>query len=189
MCSCSPRKGSIQAECELAAISPETEGPADAIVELRATLRIPGVYWRDTDTTTSTPEAIDGATVTTEVFEGLSAPVRDMLVRVKGGVSGLRVEGARGTFFTYGAELPDGSYLRFDSTTGRAWVTVTDTWTGGTEVTENIGNGAPPYFLELRHSYPTPGDPTDRVAVLTVITTARTGTPAVEVRGRAAHAV
>lgn len=179
----------IQAECELAAISPETEGPADAIVELRATLRIPGVYWRDTDTTTSDAVAIDGATVEALVLPGLSAPVFDSLVRVAGGVSGLRVEGARGSFFTYGQELPDGSFLRFDSITGRAWVTDTDTWTGGTEVTTHIGNGAPPYFLELRHSYPTPGDPTDRAAVLTVKTTVRTGSPAVEVRGRRAYAV
>ena len=179
----------IEAEVERASISPEVWAPADAIVELRVTLRIPGVYWRDTDTTTSDPEAIDGATVTTEVFPGLSAPVYDALVRVKGDVSGLRVEGARGSFFEYGQNIPAGSYLRFDSATGEAFLTATDTWTGGTDVTEHITNGAPPYFLELRHSYPTPGDPTDRVAVLTVKTSARSGSPTVEVRGRRAYAV
>lgn len=178
----------IQAECELASISPDTEGPADAIVELRATLRIPGVYWRDTDTTTSDAVELGGASVQVEVFEGLSAPVYDALVRVAGGASGIRVEGARGSFFEYGEALPEGSYLRFDASTGRAWVTTSDTWTGGTEVTQHITNGAPPYFLELRHSYPTPGDPTDRVAVLTVKTSARSGA-SVQVRGRRAHRI
>jgi len=176
----------IQAEVELMGLSPVTYGPADEVVEIVAMLRIPGVYWRDTATGTSDPVAIGSASVGVEVLEGLSAPVTDAIVRVKGGVTGLRVTDSGGSFFEYEEVLASGDYLRFHSDTGRAFVTSSDTWTGGTEVTGHIENGPGPYYLEM---VPWFTDPADRVASLLVTSSARTGSPTIEVRGRRAHAV
>jgi hypothetical protein len=178
----------IEALVELVSISPETYGPADENVETTMMLRIPGVYWRDDAVSTSDAVAIDDADVDAVLdnFEGMTALVRDALVRVHGGASGLRVIGARGSFFTYSEALDTDEYLRFDSATGRAWLTTSDTWTGGTEVTGKIGNGAPPYKLQI--GTVAGATPADRIASLTVETTARSGTPTIEVRGRRAHA-
>lgn len=177
----------IEAACELMSITPPaTWGPADEVVELRAMLRIPGVYWRDTTASTSSAAAISSASIVAEVMAGLSGPVRDAIVRVKGGASGLRVTDSEGSWFEYTASLASGDYLRFEAATGRAFVTSSDTWTGGTEVTGDIDNGPGPYYLELS---PTFTDPATRVAKVTVTTTERTGSPTIEIRGKRAHAV
>lgn len=176
----------IEALVELSTITPQTYGPADEIVEVTALLRLPGVFWRDTTATTSDPVAIDSAEVEVELLAGLTAPVRDAIIRVKGGATTLHVEDSAGSFFEYTDVLGGTEYLRFESATGRAYVTTSDTWAGGTEVTGDIANGPGPYYFELTPQFVDPAEP---AAAVTVTTTARTGSPTIEVRARRAHAV
>jgi hypothetical protein len=161
-------------------------GAAAAFVDVTFVMRLNGVFWRDTSETTTTPVALGAASVVASVFSGMSAPVRDAIVRVKGDVTGLKVTDARGSFFSYPAALPAGSYLRFHSDTGRAFTTTTDVWTGGTEVTGLIVNGPGPYFLELT---PTFTDPSVRTGSLTVTTDTRGLSAQIEVRGKGAYLV
>lgn len=158
---------------------------ADALVDVTFTVRLNGVFWRDTADSTTTALALGAASVAAPAFTGLSAPVRDAVIRVLGAVTGLKVADARGSFFSYPVALPTGSYLRFHSDTGRAFVTTTDVWTGGTEVTGSIVNGPGPYFLEIT---PTFTDPAVRTGNLTVTTDTRTGST-IEVRGKGAYLV
>lgn len=177
----------MEVAVELLSLSPTGYGAADAVVEFTALLRVPELFWRDDADTTSAAAALGSASVEVAVMAGLSAPVRDALVRVKGNVTDLRVTDADGSWFEYQQALPAGSYLRFDSRTGRAWVTATNTWTGGTEVTGYINTGPGPYPLELTPQFS--ADPDDRVAVLTVTTDTRASAPTIEVRGRRAYEV
>jgi hypothetical protein len=78
-----------------------------------------------------------------------------------------------------------GSYLRFHSDTGRAYVTTTDAWTGGTEVTGQILNGPGPYLFEATPYFTT--DPGARFARLTVTSDALASAPAIEIRGKRAY--
>lgn len=161
-------------------------GAADEIVDIAFTVRLNGVFWRDTDTITTAALALGAASVIAPAFPALSAPVRDAIVRVMGSVTGLKVADPRGSFFSYPLALPAGSYLRFHSDTGRAFVTTTDVWTGGTEVTGFIVNGPGPYFLEIT---PTFTDPSARTGGLTVTTDTRASSPTIEVRGKGAYLV
>lgn len=177
----------LQAPVELVGRSPFGYGDADEVVELTVMLRIPELFWRDDTVTTSDAAALGSGSVQVEVMAGLSAPVRDALVRIKGGVTDLRVADADGSWFEYGAALANGHYLRFDSATGQAWDTNSDTWTGGTEVTGYISTGPGAYPLELTPQFTT--DPDDRSALLTVTSDTRTGAPTIEVRGQRAYEV
>lgn len=177
------------ASVELTSLAVENLATADAWVDVRFTLQFNDVYWRAEDVTTYTPVALDSPSVTVQVFSGISAPIRDAIIRVKGGAAAIVLTGSNGTQATYGTNLATTSWFRFESATGRAFTTTTDTWTGGTEVTGLVQNGVGPYFLELAPTFTTPGDPTTRVAELRVIAATRSGTPTVEVRGRNAFLV
>ena len=177
-----------------------THDGRDAVVELLAAasefgflftdytclFRVPGMFWRDPTVTTTTAVAISSASVVVDVMSGLSAPVRDAIVRIKGGVTNPKVTDSQGSSFQYIGVLPATSWLRFHSDTGRAYTTTTDVWTGGTEVTGVVLNGPTVYPLELTPKFT---DPTIRAAQFTVTTTARTGTPTVEIRGKRAYRV
>lgn len=176
--------GTRQIAVDIVTVAPSRINATNARVAV--VLSAPNVFWRAVDEITYTPVALDDGDVTVQVFSGISAPIRDAIIRVKGSVTGLRIDGGNGSWFSYSPNVGATSYLRFESATGRAFVTTTDTWTGGTEVTGSVLNGAGPYFLEL---VPTFTDPTIRVAEIRVTSSARSGTPAVEVRGRNAHLV
>jgi hypothetical protein len=114
-------------------------------------------------------------------------PVRDAILRVGGAVTGLLITDSSGEWVSYGASLPAGSYWRFHADTGRAFVTATNTWTGGTEVTGTSdwsGTGTP---FQIEPMRPTPTDPIIRVGRLTVATATRSGAT-LEVRARRAFA-
>lgn len=177
----------LELPVELVSMSPVGIGDADEVVELTALLRAPGLFWRDDTVDTSTAAAIGSASVVVDVMEDLSAPVRDALIRVKGNVTDLRVTDSGGSFFEYGVALTTADYLRFDSATGRAWVTDADTWTGGTEVTGDINTGPGVYPFELTPFWSS--DPDTRVARITVTTDTRSSSPTIEVRGRRAYEV
>lgn len=131
---------------------------------------------------------VDGSTSTvfarSDILSGLSAPVQDAVIRVKGAATGIQVTDQSGAWVT----LPDvaaGRWVRFEADTGRAFETTTDTWTGGTEVSGAVDFGGPRGVFEITPAL-TPGDPTTRVGRLTVATASRTGA-VIEVRGKSAH--
>lgn len=176
------------ADVEFVAAPLDGFGDADAIVEARIVLRIPGAYWRDAAESTSTLVSLSAASVDVDVLAGISAPVQDAIVRVRGACTGLRVtDDATGSWFDYAGDLLASNYLRFESATGRAWVTTSDTWTGGTEVSGQIDLDGPRGVFELGPMLAV-GDPSTRVATLVVTTATRSGAAA-QVRARGAYIV
>ena len=163
-------------------------GPAEAILDVTFLIRLPGVFWRDASVSTSSAASLSSASVAvTGLFDGISAPVQDAIVRVKGACTGLQVTDSGGSWFTYAESLSSSEYLRFDSASGRAYVTTSDTWTGGTEVSGDIDFGGPRGVFEITPRL-APSDPSDRDGRLTVTTATRSGA-SIQVRGRAAYLI
>ena len=166
--------------------SPEIFGDDEAIGHFGIMLRANDVYYRDTAEITTAPASIGAAgsgslTVGVDLFTGMSAPVTDAVYRIKGGWTQLLITDTEGQSFYYGGTLPNGSYMRFESKTGLVFVTTSDTWEAGTNVTADSRNGPGPGYFGLSPVY---GD-TFKGRV-TVRTLARVGTPTLEVRGRRA---
>lgn len=178
----------LEASVELLSSQVENLPTADPMVDVRFVLQFNDVFWRSASEHIFEPVALDSASVAVQLFPGLSAPVRDAVVRVRGQVNGLRVSDSRGTFFEYTADLLGTEWLLFDAATGKAFKATTDTWVmnPANEVTSLVTNGPGPYYLELTPSFT---DPSSRLAVLTVTSSARSGSPTVEVRGKNAFLV
>lgn len=140
---------SKQATCELVSfVVDPVRTVGDGLYQITAVLRLPGVFWRDAATSDYGPTTISTSGQTVTVFGGTTGAVRDALVTVGGAITGLTVQGAYGTYFSYTPALPSGTFLTFDSKSGRAW-TGSSAFAETTEVTGQIGNGPGPYFLEL----------------------------------------
>lgn len=159
-------------------------GDPELGADVVAVFRFYDLFWRDAETTETTN--LGAASVPVEVLRGLQGPVRDAIVRVAGSTTGLVVTDSGGSWFKYAPNVPAGSFLRFHSDTGRAFVTATNTWTGGTEVTGLVENGPGPYPFQIVPSFTDPGN---RVGVLTVTSTARTGSSQIIVKGRRAYRI
>lgn len=171
---------------EFVSLSPTGYGAADAYVDLAVTFRAPAAAARGALVTTSAL-ALGGASVPLPgLFPGLSLEVQDAVVRVKGACTGLQVTDSAGSWFTYAGTLTASQYLRFESDTGRGFVTTTDTWAGGTEVSGAIDFGGPRGLFEISPAWTS--DPAVRAGVLTVATATRSGAQ-VQVRGRGAFLV
>jgi hypothetical protein len=149
-------------------------------------MKVPGAYWRSTELT-STAVSLTTASQAVDVLTGISAPVGDAIVRVKGAVTGLQVTDTSGAWMTF-PSIPANQWLRFHAASGRAWVTTTDVWTGGTEQSGSVDFGGPRNRFELTPRRVTASDPTVRNARLTVTTGARTGA-SIQVRAKPAYAV
>jgi hypothetical protein len=163
-------------------------GQAEAFLDVTFLIRLPHVYWRDSAESTSVAAALSSASVAvTGLFPGLSAPVQDVIVRVKGATAGLQVTDTAGSWFAYAPALTGTQYLRFESATGRAFVTTTDTWTGGTEVSGSVDFGGPRGVFEITPRL-APADPSSRDGRLTVATATRSGA-SIQVRGKGAYLV
>lgn len=159
----------------------------ERLVDVTYFVEIIGAYWRAASVTTSPAANLSSASVdVTGLFTGLSAPVQDAIVRVRGAFTGLQVLDSGGSWFT-GPAVAAGSYLRFEAGTGRAFVTTTDTWTGGTEVSGDVDFGGPRGVFEIVPRL-APGNPASRDGRLTV-TTATRSSAQIQVRGKAAYAV
>ena len=179
-------KASESVSTAVEVVSAEPEYPyAEPWVEVALILRIPSGVWRSDTETTSSAVSIGSASVGVAVLSGLSVPVQDAIVRVKGSITGLRVTDSSGSWFEYPPNIPSTSYLRFHSDTGEAYVTTSDTWTGGTDVSGVIDFNGPRGRFEITPSFT---DPAVRVGGLTVTSSARSGA-SVQVRGRAAYHV
>lgn len=172
-------------EAEFIGAPYESSGPADMFLDIRFMLRLNGVFWRDTTESTTAPVSLSAASVSTSVFAGLSAPVSDAVVRVAGATTLLRVTDAGGSWVTYDPSIPSGSYLRFHSDSGEAFVTSSDVWTGGTDVSGAIDFGGPRGVFEITPAFT---DPAVRSGQLTVTTATRSGAQ-IQVRGKGAYLV
>lgn len=125
------------------------------------------------------------ATGESTFWEGLSASVQDALVRFKGPVMNPELTDSSGAFVRVLGELVSGKYVRFDSNTGRAWETSTDTWSGGTEISSLIDFGGPRGVFEIAPKLAS-GNPTSRSASLSLTKTNSSSGHGFQVRGRAA---
>lgn len=144
---------------------------------------IPGVYARDAVSSTSPALALGTTTVVGNVFDGISGIVADAIIRVKGSATGLRVTDGGGSWFSYSPNIPTGSYLRFYPETGKAYMTTSDSWSGGSDVSGAIDFNGPRGVFEITPHFT---NPSNRTGELTVTTTARSGA-FLEVRGRSAY--
>lgn len=164
-------------------ISANGWGAGDYMVDVTVLISLSTVWWRDIAESTSAPATLGGL-VTVNVFPGISAPIRDAIIRVKGETSGFQVTDSQGAFFKYTANLTQTQYVRFHSDTGRAFLTSSDSWTGGTEVTDKIDYGPTPFFFEITPSFT---DPSNRVGELAVQTSSNTAR--IQVRGRNSYVI
>lgn len=141
--------------------------------------------WRGDEVTTAlVPAAPAGAHLA--VFPGLSAPVQDAVVRLKGPLQDPQVLDTSGAFVALAGTIPSGEYLRFEASTGRAWLTPSDTWSGGDEVSGLIDFGGPRGVFEITPRYPTPADPTIREGRLTLAQASYNTGAGIQVRGKPA---
>lgn len=147
-------------------------------------VRIPEGCWRGGEATTAlTSASALGATLTT--FTGLSAPVQDAQVRFKGPITDPQVTDLSGAFIAVDGTIPSGEFVRFDSSTGRAWQTGADTWQGGDEVSGQVTAGGPRTLFEITPRLD-PADPRSREARLTLTQADYSAGSGVQVRGRPA---
>lgn len=183
----SVRVGAKSVGYTVAAVSVAEEVFAAGWCVMLFALRLDGAWWRDVSLATSAVVSLGSASVSVPgLFTGMSAPVQDAMVRVKGACAGLQVTDAEGSWFTYGGSLTGSQYFRFESSTGRAYVTSTDTWSGGTEVSGDTDYGGSRGLFEITPAWSS--DPAVRAGVLTVATASRSGA-SVQVRGRGAYLV
>lgn len=180
---------SRSAEVALRSSSVDAIYKHERLIDVTYYVEIPGAYWRSASIITSPAVSLSSASVDVSgLFVGLSAPIQDAIVRVRGQFSGLQVTDSGGSWFTGPpTAVAAGNYLRFESDTGRAFVTTSDTWTGGTEVSGSIDFGGPRGVFEIMPRLAA-GNPASRDGKLTVTTATRSNAQ-IQVRGRAAFAV
>lgn len=168
---------------ELLSTSYSGYGPADAVIDASFVVRIPEVFWRDATESTTSLVTLSSASVNADAWAGTSGIITDAIVRVKGPFSGLQVLSG-GSWFTYPDAVASGSYLRFHSDTGRTFLTTSNTWSGGTEVSGDVDfDGPDGYFAIVPHFT----DPAVRSARVTVVTATRTSDAGVQLRGKGAY--
>lgn len=144
-------------------------------------IEIPGGCWRSTTTTTSPVVTAVAPSVVFDVFTGISAPVQDAIIRLKGPLTDAQVQDSSGSFFVVEGAIADGSFVRFESASGRAWLTTSDTWVGGTELTGEVDYGGPRGMFEITPNFT---NPDTRTGKLTLSQTALGTGAGVSVRGR-----
>ncbi|WP_405375999.1 MULTISPECIES: hypothetical protein [unclassified Microbacterium] len=168
-----------EADYECMSVAPNGILPGDKLLNATAVLRIPGVFWRDAAVSTRSAQ-LSAQTVTFDAWEG-SGLIPDAIIRIRGAVANLRVQSDY-AYLQYPA-INAGSFLRYESATGRAFVTTSDTWTGGTEVAVDADGPGGKFGI-----FPTRLDVDESRARMTVTTTARS-VALIEARGRGAQLV
>lgn len=111
---------------------------------------VPGVFWRSTNTADTTlAVTTTAATSVIGALAGSTAPVNDALIRVKGGLSGLVLtDPVSGDHLTVTMALGATEYLVIDCANWTARKVTTNTWTGGTDVSQYVlsNRGMGPMF-------------------------------------------
>lgn len=146
----------------LASSTPIKENTAGDYMVVGFSVQIPdGCYRTQPVTSTFTPATSSGATL--NLLSGITAPVQDAIVRIKGGITHPQVTDSQGSFFVFEQTLQPTQFLRFHADTGRAWITSTDTWEGGEEVSGLIDFGGKRGLFELTPAFTNPNHRTATV--------------------------
>ncbi|WP_213816178.1 hypothetical protein [Glaciihabitans sp. dw_435] len=133
--------------------SPETLGDEEELIDVSLGFINNDVFWFDKVGTWYPELSFPSGALTAKILDGMTAPVLDAILRIKGGIDNFVVTDSRGSSFAYNATIPVGNYFRFEAVSGRAFVTTTDSWAGGTEVTGSVINGPGPNAFELTPVY------------------------------------
>lgn len=163
---------------------------SDRSTDMLFTLSLVDAAWRDKTQSTSPVVSLNSAATVNVagLILGGSAPVQDAIVRIRGAASAISVtDFASGSWFSYAPALPAGSYLRFESASERAYVTTSDTWTGGTEVSGIVDFGGPSGGIFELTPVGAALTPQTRSALLTVTTGTRDTNASIQVRSRTAY--
>lgn len=176
----SPLEPGMQAPFRFLSSSVEGYGNSEQLVDVSVVVRVLEGAWQTKEILTfSAPLA--SASVVMPVFPGMTAAVQDAIVRVKG-ATGIQVSDSSGAWL----RLPDVSpseWVRFDSASGRCFVSTDDVWEGGVERSGLCDFGGPRGRFEITPRMAV-GDPSTWGARVTVSTGTRLG-GAIEIRGRA----
>ncbi|RBO73540.1 hypothetical protein [Microbacterium sp. H6] len=173
----------LSTRARLKGASPDRVFTRNEWVDVTFLVELLDVYWRPTADTTA-PVDLTAASVTLELFAGISGVVSDSMIRLKGAATGTRVTDASGAWLT----LPNAAsteYVRFESKTGKCFLTTTDTWSGGTEISGLVDFGGPRGHFEITPVLGT-ADPSTRIAKLTITSATRAGA-VLAVRGRSSR--
>jgi len=154
----------------------------DEVVDVTATLRIPGVFWRDVDEQTFTQSIAAAASYTVDLWP-MTGLVTDAVIRARGPFTDL-VVASRGASFRRLGSVAAGSYLRYHCATGRAFLTTTDTWVGGVPVSGSVDAVGPGNKLAI---YPSKVDELVKRGRVTVTTATRGAGAQIEIRGKGAY--
>ncbi|MFJ4997105.1 hypothetical protein ACIP5T_03065 [Microbacterium sp. NPDC088619] len=176
-------EGSREAAYETVATPAEDMETATPRTSVSLSLRLPGAFWRDV-TTTTTSEPLGAASVPVSVFGNISAPVADAVIRVQGAATAIRVTDSSGAWVTL-PNVTAGQWVRFDSATGKAFITTSAAWSGGTDVSGQVDFGGPRGVFEITPII-TPGNPAVRFGQVAVSTATRSGA-SIDIRGKAAY--
>lgn len=177
------KEGAREAAYETVATPAEDMDAFTPRSSVSASLRMPGAFWRDvTQSTASVP--LGAASVNVSMFSGISAPVGDAVIRVQGAATAIRVTDSSGAWVSL-PNVTASQWVRFESATGRAFVTTTNTWTGGTDVSGQVDFGGPRGVFEITPVLSV-GNPADRSGQLVVATASRSGA-AIDIRGKSAY--
>lgn len=175
---------SVEVSARFVSSTPDRVFPRNQWIDVTFYVELTGAYWRSKDTSTFS-QPLSSASVTFDVFPGLTAPVADAMIRLKGQASGVQVTDASGAWVTFPAASAT-QYVRFESETGRCFLTTSDTWSGGTDISGQVDFGGPRRNFELTHVF----NPTDMSTKGQITVTSGTRVSAVvAVRGRSAHAL
>lgn len=174
----------VEASVRFVSSTPDRVFARNSWIDATFFVEVTGAYWRAKNATTESKPLV-AASETLPVFAGLSAPVQDAMVRLKGLATGVQVTDASGAWVT----LPSATaaqYVRFESATGRCFLTTTDVWAGGTDISGQVDFGGPRNTFEITHVT----NPTTlaRAGSLTVTSVSRSGA-VLAVRGKSAHAL
>ncbi len=117
--------------------------------------------------------------------QAISAPVGDAIIRVKGPATGIQITDSGGSWL----RLPDvtaSQYVRFHMDTLEGFKTTTDTWVGGTDVSDEVDFNGGREIFEITPAMVN-GDPGQRAGLLNVTTVTRGAGAQIQVRGKAAY--
>jgi len=149
---------------ETLSTSPAGLGVADELLDVSWTVRLPTVFWRDPSPMVEMRTFKGGGVYTWDLFYGMTGPVSDVEVLVRGVViGGLRLTDSSGAFVAFQesltAPVEANQYMSFDARSGAStygtWAPVpaaqmaTAPWARGTRRDRQVVFGGPRRRFEL----------------------------------------
>ena len=174
---------------ELSSALPDGEFPEDHTVYLTITLIVPGGAWRDSAAVLTGPTTITGPSQVVSVLPGISAPVRDMDVYIRGVFGEFVLTDSQGSSLrtTSAWSGSSGTGLLYVGATGQAFLANNAApWTPVTDMSHKIDVSGGGGFKIT--PYLNPSDPSDRVGRLTLTTLTQTSVE-FRTRARGAYAI